>query len=159
MWGVPHVSDQVNSHGSHEWSSNPSGLGSNGPSSLWHNAPSNCFLQITPFVHIVWWSVFCNCFLGHISEWNPCFHTPRANVDKKSVVFSWLSRWHLSFLQKKLNISLTLLFPLSFWAPKFNSLYTGAREARWDRKWKCNLTGISHCKYCQLNREGFCRTK
>lgn len=115
--------------------------------------------KITLFVHVIWRSLFWNCFLGHISEWNPCFHTPKANVDKKSIFFVITFQVTSKFpLKKSLKFHWTYFFH-GVWAPKFNYLYSGGKEARQDRKWKHNLAGINHCKYCWFNKHSFCRTK
>lgn len=85
-------------------------------------------------VHLIWWSRFCNCFLGHISEWNPCFLTPKANVVKKSVFFVMTFQVTSKFLsKKKLKISLNLLFP-EFLASKFKYLCSGEKRGKMGQK-------------------------
>lgn len=109
-------------------------------------------------VHLIWWSRFCNCFLGHTSEWNPCL-LPRQMLSRKVYFLSWLSKWYLSFLQKKSWKFHWTYFFQSFWHQNSNISVLGKKEGRWDRKWKHNLVEINHGKYCQSNRQGFCRTQ
>lgn len=62
------------------------------------------------------------------------FLLPRQTLSRKVYFLSWLSRWHLSFLQKKkLKISLNLLFP-EFLASKFKYLCSGEKRGKMGQK-------------------------